>query len=365
MFVESKLDASGQDAPLLAEDCINFVTNGVTQKVVLRAWGQDVERLTRPQFTADARLTANKPYVIFDTLYVAPGATLTIDPGTTLYFHDKAAMRIDGTLKACGTQSQPIHLRGDRTDYLFAGANYDIMSGQWGGVDFGAESRGNEMQYVLMRGSSNGITAAPSAADAITLHLFNSMLHNSSGNVLLACDAWIEAEGCEFTDAAYDVVKLQGGTYRFVNCTFTNYYLFGLKHCPIVTIALTDDDGNPLSPSVRLDNCIICGNVKEFNENDFSGSDVLLRNCMFTSNGSDDANFINCKWDGDPCFRMQRDKYIFDYRLGNESSAIAAGDLSLCPEHALVDRYGQQRIYNGGIDIGAYRWVMVDDNAKQ
>ena len=160
------------------------------------------------------------------------------------------------------------------------------------------------------------------------------------------------------------MVKLQGGTYRFVNCTFTNYYLFGLKHCPIVTIALTADHGNPLSPSVRLDNCIICGNVKEFNENDFSGSDVLLRNCMFTSNGSDDANFINCKWDGDPCFRMQRDKYIFDYRLGNESSAIAAGDLSLCPEHALVDRYGQQRIYNGGIDIGAYRWVMVDDNAK-
>ena len=61
VFVESKLDATGQDAPLLAEDCINFVTNGVTQKVVLRAWGQDVERLTRPQFTADARLTANKP----------------------------------------------------------------------------------------------------------------------------------------------------------------------------------------------------------------------------------------------------------------------------------------------------------------
>ena len=364
VFVESKLNANGQDAPLLAEDCINFTTNGVTQKVVLRAWGQDVERLTRPQFTADTRLTANKPYVIFDTLYVAPGATLTIEPGTTLYFHDKAAMRIDGTLNACGTQSKPIHLRGDRTDYLFEGANYDIMSGQWGGVEFGADSRGNEMQYVLMRGSSNGITVSASSTDAKALHLFNSVLHNSAGNVLLASNAWIEAEGCEFTDAAYDVVKMQGGIYRFVNCTFTNYYLFGLKHCPIITIDLTDDEGNRLEPSVRLDNCIICGNVKEFNENDFTGTDVLLRNCMFQSNGTDDSNFINCKWDGDACFLMQRDKYIFDYRLGNESSAIAAGDISLCPEHALIDRYGQPRIYNGGIDIGAYRWIMVDDNEK-
>ena len=364
VFVESKLNANGQDAPLLAEDCINFTTNGVTQKVVLRAWGQDVERLTRPQFTADTRLTANKPYVIFDTLYVAPGATLTIEPGTTLYFHDKAAMRIDGTLNACGTQLKPIHLRGDRTDYLFAGANYDIMSGQWGGVEFGADSRGNEMQYVLMRGSSNGITVSASSADAKALHLFNSVLHNSSGNVLLASNAWIEAEGCEFTDAAYDVVKMHGGIYRFANCTFTNYYLFGLKHCPIITIDLTDDEGNRLEPSVRLDNCIICGNVKEFNENDFTGIDVLLRNCMLQSNGTDDSNFINCKWDGDACFLMQRDKYIFDYRLGNESSAIAAGDVSLCPEHALVDRYGQPRIYNGGIDIGAYRWIPVDDNEK-
>ena len=130
------------------------------------------------------------------------------------------------------------------------------------------------------------------------------------------------------------------------------------------TIDLTDDEGNRLEPSVRLDNCIICGNVKEFNENDFTGTDVLLRNCMLQSNGTDDSNFINCKWDGDACFRMQREKYIFDYRLGNESSAIAAGDISLCPEHALIDRYGQPRIYNGGIDIGAYRWIMVDDNEK-
>ncbi|MGN0214508.1 MAG: hypothetical protein ACI4AH_06850 [Muribaculaceae bacterium] len=364
VFVESKLDANGQDAPLLAEDCINFVTNGMTQKVVLRAWGQDVERLTRPQFTADACLTANKPYVIFDTLYVAPGVTLTIEPGTTLYFHDKAAMRIDGTLKACGTQPKPIHLRGDRTDYLFEGANYDIMSGQWGCVEFGVDSRGNEMQYVLMRGSSNGIIVSAASADAKALHLFNSVLHNSSNSVMVANNAWIEAEGCEFSDAAYDVVKMQGGTYRFVNCTFANYYLFGLKFSPIITVVLTDDDGNALQPSVHLYNCIISGNVREFNENDFSGTDVMLRNCMLQSNGSDDDNFINCKWDGDAQFRIERNKYIFDYRLGNESSAIAAGDVSLCPEHALTDRYGQQRIYNGSIDIGAYRWVPVDYNAK-
>ena len=362
VFVESKLNANGQDAPLLAEDCINFTTNGVTQKVVLRAWGQDVERLTRPQFTADTRLTANKPYVIFDTLYVAPGATLTIEPGTTLYFHDKAAMRIDGTLNACGTQSKPIHLRGDRTDYLFDGANYDLMTAQWGGIDFTPSSTGNELQYVLMRGSTTGVTVEAESADTRTLHIFNSVLHNASTSVLTSLNAWIDAEGCEFSNSAYDVVALVGGKYHFTQCTFSNYFLFGIKGGALVNVAFENADGESIEPSVIIDNSILYGLTKEFNVNDFVGHDVLVRYSLLRSAGSDDDNFIQCRWDADPKFYVDRDAYIFDFRLQNESDAIALGNPDLCPEIATYDRYGNKRLNNGGVDIGAYVWVFADDN---
>lgn len=364
VFVESRIDATGQNAPLKVEDCINFTTNGVTQKVILKAWGQDVNRIYRTELTADTHFTSEKPYVIFDTIFVAQGATLSIDAGTTLYFHDKAAICVNGTLLANGEQEKPIHLRGDRTDYLFKGANYDIMSGQWGGIEFGENSYGNELRFVNMRGSSNGISVKSNDTGKRTLHIFNSVLRNSSGNVLSSENAWIDAEGCEICDASKEVLNIIGGKCHFINCTFGNYYLFGIKTNAIIGINLKGENDMAIHPSIIFYNCIISGNTSEFSQNSFDGEDIILRHCMLRSKGSDDNNFLNCRWGGDAKFLLNREKYIFDYRLSNESDAIAIGDPSLCPESALLDRYGSPRIYNGSIDAGAYRWIQSNEDEQ-
>lgn len=366
VFVESYIDPTNQNTPLRINDRIEFVTNGVTQSVVLTAWGQDVTRLTRPEYSEDAVLTADRPYVIFDTLHVAEGATLTINEGVTLYFHDKAAMKIDGTLKAMGSQSNPIHFRGDRTDYLFEGANYNIMTAQWGGVHFTTTSTDNELNYVLMRGSTNGLLLEAANADTRALHIFNSMLHNASTTVFTAKNAWVEAEGCEFSDAGGNVVALYGGNYHFAQCTFANNFIFGLTGDAIVNIATEDDEGAALSPTVYIDNSIISGLVSEFNIGDFSGYDVYIRNSMIKSTGSDDDNFLNCTWGGDAKFYVDRQSYIFDYRIGNSSNAIAAGSPSLCPSNAAVDRYGVTRLRDANtIDAGAYTWVYNADEETE
>ncbi|MCI6893415.1 MAG: hypothetical protein MR850_01255 [Bacteroidales bacterium] len=363
IFVESRISANGQNTPLRVEDKINFVTNGVPQQVVLRAWGQDVQRIYRTQLTSDTHFTNEKPYVLFDTLFVEKGATLTIDAGAVVYFHDKAAMKVDGTLIANGTQQAPIDLRGDRTDYLFKGANYDIMSGQWGGIEFTENSYGNEMSYVNMRGSSNGVSVKSANTDKRALHIFNSVLRNSSGSVLTAENSWIEAEGCEICDAKKEVLNITGGKHHYINCTFGNYYLFGIRSSAIIGVTLKDADNNPIHPTLTFDNCIISGNISELSQNAFDGESIIFRNCMLRSKGSDDNNFLNCRWGGDAKFKIIRDKYIFDYRLGNDSEAIAVGDPSLCPDFAATDRYGEKRIYNGSIDAGAYRWIeTVDEN---
>ena len=364
VFVESLIDPTNQNTPLEVTDYIDFVTNGVTQKVVLTAWGQDVTRLTRPVFSEDATLSAQKPYVIFDTLFVAPGATLTIEPGVTLHFHDKAAMKIEGTLIAAGSRDRPIHLRGDRTDYLFDGANYDLMTAQWGGIDFTASSTDNELQYVLMRGSTTGITVDADNADSRALHIFNSVLHNAATSVLSARNAWIDAEGCEFSNSGYDVVNISGGKYHFVHCTFANYFLFGIKGGALINVVFEDEEGNSIEPSITIDNSILYGLTKEFNVNDFAGHNVLIRHSLLRSAGSDDDNFIQCRWDADPKFYVDRDAYVFDFRLGNESDAIAIGNPDLCPEIAAFDRYGNPRLNNGGVDMGAYVWIYADDDNK-
>ena len=150
IFIEAKLDEMDDDEPTLLEDHLEFVTNGVTQKVLLSAWGQDVIRINGDTISSDMRFTANKPYLIYDTMFVAPGVTLTLDAGTTLLFHDKGALRCAGRMLANGTVEEPITFRGDRLDRIVGENSFDIMSGQWGGVIFTPPTMGNVLKHVIM-----------------------------------------------------------------------------------------------------------------------------------------------------------------------------------------------------------------------
>lgn len=369
VFVEAYIDPTDKNTPIEIQDNVQFVTNGVTQKVLITAWGQDVIRKYGEVITADTRFYADKPYVIFDSLVVEEGAKLTVEPGATICFHDKAFVDVRGTLDAVGTQEAPITLRGDRTDNVVGDIDFDIMSGQWGGVYIAPESFDNEMQYVLMRGSSWGVAVdSCGVLDRMKLHLFNSVLHNSSSSVLTSLHSWIEAEGTEFSDAAGSVVALVGGKTRFVNCTLANYYLFSAISGPILYLdyVLPENEvkGVPLMDAT-FDNCVLYGNTSDLNIGDLAGSQVYLRNCLLKSAGEDDENFISCKWDAKAEFFTVREEYIFDYRVKNGSDAIGGGDKNLSPQKAALDRYGVNRFERDSLDIGAYVWVEQEEDTTE
>ena len=210
VFVESRLDPTNQDNPEYLEDNIEFITNGVAQKVAITAWGQDVVILNDTTLTKPTHLTSNKPYVVYGTLTVDSLIDVTIDPGATLLFHDKASLLVKGKLTACGTQEKPITMRGDRLDHVVGEIGYDIMSGQWDGVYFNHGSYDNELSYVLMRGNTYGMQVYSSDMNRRSLHLFNCVLHNASFLTLLGYGAWIDAEGCEFSDAGIYVADFFG-----------------------------------------------------------------------------------------------------------------------------------------------------------
>ncbi|MFI3239185.1 MAG: hypothetical protein R3Y22_01140 [Bacteroidales bacterium] len=366
IFVEAYVDTNNDNNPIKIEDKIEFITNGVTQYVVVDAWGQDVIRLDGELIDSDRVLTAQKPYWIHDTLTVEHNVTLTIEAGATLYFHDKAAMRVDGTLTAIGTADAPITMRGDRLDQVVGDISYDIMSGQWGGIDISADSYGNSMHYVSMRGSTTGLVVDSCNVEQLKLDLFNSVLHNSSGSVLTVSHAWVVADGCEFSDAANSVVDLTGGKYSFTQSTFANNYLFSAVSDCIININyiyLEEFTTAPLM-SATFDNSIIYGIASDINNGDLTGTDIYIRSTLLRSDGSDDGNFINCVWGADPKFYTVRDEYYFDYRLQNESDAIAQGDLSLLPERCSTDMYGTVRNSGNGIDLGAYAWVLSTDDLE-
>ena len=363
IFIEAYIDEMGQDEPTLLEDHLEFVTNGKTQKVLLSAWGQDVVRIKGDTIRRNTHFTADKPYLIYDTMFVSPGVTLTLDAGTTLLFHDKAALRCAGRMRANGTADEPVIFRGDRLDHIVGSTSFDIMSGQWGGVIFTPPTMGNVLNHVIMKGSSICIhCSANGDTTQCALILVNCVLTNSSSTCLATATCYVKLIGTEISDAAEEVGYFAGGKVEATQCTFANYYLFKVPSLPIVNVFDVEYSNGTIGKiKAYFDNCIIHGLSKEINEGELDNFNVYLRYCLLKSSGTNDAHFINCVWEGDPDFLTLRDDNFFDYRLGNESDAIGKGNPELCPEEARYDRYGNDRWARSAIDLGAYVWVLVPE----
>ncbi|MDE6191634.1 MAG: hypothetical protein K2G47_08455 [Muribaculum sp.] len=347
VLVEATLPESGTDLPVEINAGLDFVTNGVTSTVVLNAFGQDVTRLEAFTVAADMSLSGDKPYQIYDSLVVAEGATLTLDAGTTLYFHDKAELVVHGTLISNGTADRKVNMTGDRFGQVVGRIPYEIMSGQWGGVYFYGSTTNNRLSHTSIRNSVYGVYIDSVSVDAVNpvLTLVNCQLRNSAGAVLVANYAPVTAVGCEFAEAARGVVYVNEGTHRFNHCTFSNNYLFSAISGPMLYL-----DGENVSADIS--NSILYGMGGEVLPSDLVEKPVYFRNCLFAAAGTDDDNFINTIWDADPLFYTVREDYYFDYRLREGSPAIGRGDPSLTMPEASVDMQGMAR--GNTPDVGAY-----------
>lgn len=359
VFVEATLPPNGKNLPVDITDHIDFVTNGVSRSVVLEASGQDIIRCKGEIISSDTRWTADKPRKIIDSLVVAEGVTLTLEAGVKLLFHDKARLTVHGTLVTLGTPEKQVEMSGDRTGNVVADITFDVMSAQWGGVVFRTTSRNNTLSHTDIRNTSWGVQvdSIPSTAAQPALKMLNCRLHNSAGYTFASHHSAIEAIGCEFSDASQGVVWLSGGEHTFNHCTFANYYLFTALGGPAIQLTHVDedtDDGSGL-PLLKADftNSIIYGNGSELSHDDLSGRAVTFRRCLFKSEGQDDDNFIDCLWDTDPMYFTEREEYIFDYRLRDESPALNAADPSLTLPSASTDRYGISRLPSPS--LGAYQ----------
>lgn len=364
IFIECFMPETADAAPYRVEDELEFVTNDVTQTVLLEAYGQNVVRLKKVRISENTRFTAEKPYVVFDSLVVEKGATLTVDPAVQLLFHDKAELIVHGTIEACGEVDKMIQMRGDRLDNVLPNIGYDILSGQWKGIRISRESFDNKISFVDMRSTETGLRL-DSCGDLSRrkLTLSNSWLHNSEGNVFTAPYCKVDAYGVCFSEAADAVVSLLGGEYEFTQCTIANNYLFAAISEPMLTLhhVLDNDDrdlGNP-NPLMKANfrNMIIYGLGKDINEGNLDSSEVYFHNVSLKSEGENDEHFIDCLWDCDPLFLTDRPRYYFNYHVLPESPVIGMGNPEFDTGAVLTDMDGIDRLTvtpDGRPLLGAY-----------
>ena len=372
VFVEVTAPITDQDAPLDVTDKLIFVTEGgVTQNVVLTAYGQDVIQLNALIINENTTLDKKRPYQILDSLVVAKNTTLTIEKGVRLYFHPEAKLIVHGTLKCKGELGNEVEMRGDRLGNMFDNQPYDRIPGQWGGVILTDESVDNELNFTNLHSSDFGIQCDSSSTNVVKLTLENSTIHNVVGSALYAKNCQIWVGNCQISNAGENCVEIYGGYSTFVQCTIAQFYSFiGSDYGEALVFQNFDGESRLPIDQLYFYNCLITG----FKNDEIMGSanenfpddefNYYFQNClMCTPKYEDESGRLDgCIFDeenkdycGEKNFwpLFDYDKLIFTFYLHPKSSAIDHANRTAAQLYP-NDRNGVSRFLDDCADIGCF-----------
>ena len=248
-------------------DSVRFVLeSGNVQFVRLSAYGQNAVRLNGLRIEHDTSLSARLPYLVYDSLYVAEGATLTLAPGTRLYFHSGAVLDVAGRIMANGSADSIVLMRGDRLDIMqtVPPISYDLISAQWSGIRIRSGSYGNVFNYCDIHSAEFGILADSASDEEVKFSLYSSIVHNVSENCIETTGCRFDVANSQITNAGESCVDMAGGGASFTFCTIASFSLF---YVGTQAVMISDRRGDSCVPftGAQFSNCIITGrNEDEF-----------------------------------------------------------------------------------------------------
>lgn len=368
LYAAVELERNGADVPLMVKDSLIFtLESGVQQQVMLLAYGRDVTFMRGEVIATDSLLPGGH-YVIYDSLVVAPDATLAFEKGTTLYFHDKAFLRVEGTLDARGTLEQPVVMRGDRTDNMFSYLPYDRVPGQWGGVVFSSTSNGNVLSHCDIHSANYGVIVEAGDTTVQRISIESSKLYNFKGNALELNMSRASVANSLIANAKGNCVKVVGGDVSFVHCTIANFYVWEQRDVALALHNSLEGAPAPLRGAF-FSNCIITGSrddevmgyLTNLGDTVPDCINYYFENSLINTYAEGDSCFVNNSYDNTPLgkdhFRLiDHETFYYDFHLGCDSTMATGRASDAYLESLPYDLDGVLR-QAGAVDAGCYQHV--------
>lgn len=375
IFIAVTVDPTNENNPVVIKDSVVFNTNGILQDVKLIAYGQDVH-LINGEIVGTSIWQNDKPWLIYNSMAVDTGATLTITEGTLIYFHRNSSLIVWGTLIVEGSRENPVIFQNDRLEEF-----YDIIPGQWGTLYIDPISKGNKINHAVIKNSIAGIQIGfPADYSIPELELSNSFIQNVSFAGIYAFGAQITCYNTVIANSAGPALALlRGGDYRFYHCTISNNGVPGASRST-PSVILTNVFANPefnestrqYEYMIREDdleradffNSIIYGSFQHeiqlvdnlSNQFNYHFDHSLIRAVQDSINIRPAENFTSVFLNHDPSFVNDSDRYHLDYSLDTLSAAKDSGSLQLILDFPFLDTdiKGASRNSDGMPDLGAF-----------
>lgn len=354
--------------------------NGAQQSVLLTGGSIDAYIHKGIIVDADQTLLTDKPYVIYDSLVVKPGATLTLAEGTTLMFHDKAALVVHGRLEVNGSIEKPVILRGDRMDHMFDYLRYDNTPSRWEGIIVDQKSEGIRLTQCDLHSARFGIIYEDSITTKVdetkpVITLDGCILHNIGGNGIYIRNGVSHVTNTQISNTLGNTVDLDGGSHTFTYCTLAQFYPFiGNRGMALRLVSCEDGGDFGMLKKAYFVNCVITGYGNDVIQGENLVTDsytcnFLFHHCFINTPSSEDEYFVGCIFDQDPKKneeeKLVREKnfvlfdtenIIYDF-MPKDSSAIRRLADTSYPDLPVVDRKGVSRLTESGADAGCYQYV--------
>ena len=388
------------DDPQEVKDNLIFrLESGVEHRIPLIVVGRDAFFLQARTLLNDTTFSTRRPVLIYDSLVVGTSATLTLDAGTQLYFHEGAELMVYGRLLVRGTLEAPVIMRGDRTDRMFDYLPYDRLPNRWGGVVLTEKSMGNELNYLDLHSGSFGIRCDSSSLDEHKLLLTNSVIHQVGGDALNLRCCRAEVFNTEISNAASRCVYQAGGDVQFVHCTIAQFYPLSWGGGFALEITNVEDSTIYL-PLQRADyvNSVITGraddvilfpslDLRDFPlDIDNPLTNFLFKNCFLATEVPDDELYVprfvedvfdikssTDTWLPSPSeeadsIRHEKnflltDSHVMHYDFTPREVSRIRGIADPAYSSAWpLDRLGRSRFADGAPDAGCYEFIEQEQN---
>ena len=286
--------------------------------------------------SSNTRLRGYRTYIVSNSVTMASGATLTLQPGTILKFNTGCSLTVNGTLDAQGTRAAPIvftslkddahggDTNGDgektlpdandwRSIYVSGKASFSFAEILYGGGTSSSSDSG-----VLVGNSGGTISLANTTiAHAMYDGIFSRATVTGENMIIHDCDRGINTCGGSgvFKNCVIDRcrwgVMAEGGSGTYYNCIITRFY--GSTSWP------TGWGVAYWSGSLKTYNCCVYSTLS--GASNYRSSPMTVNNII-----------------ADPLFE---DADNMNFRIAANSPCVDAGDGTVAPE---LDYWGQPRM---------------------
>ena len=382
VFIKVTINPNDENNPFFVQDRLIFNTNGNESVVHLTAYGQNANYIIGRKgifpdqnghytnyYTAitdsvntDVHWTAERPYVIYNVALIDSDGTLTIEPGTHVYFHGGAGLWAwsEGQLVVNGTKENPVVFQGDRLEDYYAD-----QPGQWDRIWLmeAREGHGHVIDHAIIRNGFIGLQLQRMLQDNMApASITNTIIENHTGMGLYANCYTIGMSNFVVNNCGnYCIALTGGGEYVLTHGTIANYWTGSARKAEALFFNNlynnpTDGYTYAISINCEINNSIIYGNRdNEFSTDFYPIPDTTykFRNSLIcTKRPHLEQLYENCLFNNNPKFMNPAE---FDFHLDTLSPAIGIGNPVYSTGALQLDLDGVER--GNSPDAGAYQYV--------